>query len=275
MSSDNTFGQNDWLVDEMFQQYKEDPSSVDEEWRELFEKRGNPGTGTPLVSPAAKNASEDKQAHRARTEEKVSTTTGAPSQDGRETKVDRALDEVSKPSEKKVGGKKAKQSPMDKVKPLPEAGEKQLKGTFKAIAKNMDESLSVPTATTVRDMPVKLMFENRALINDHLKRTRGGKISFTHIIGWAIVKSALIHPGMNVNYTVKDGKPFVITPEHINLGLAIDLPQKDGTRALVVAAIKACETLTFDGFVKAYEDIVARARDNKLKLDDFLSLIHI
>ena len=113
------------------------------------------------------------------------------------------------------------------------------------------------------------MFENRAQINDHLKRTRGGKISFTHIIGWAIVKSALLHPGMNVNYKVEDGKPFVVTPEHINLGLAIDLPQKDGTRALVVAAIKECETLTFDQFVKAYEDIVDRARKNKLKLEDF------
>nr|VDG62962.1 branched-chain alpha-keto acid dehydrogenase E2 subunit [Streptococcus thermophilus] len=275
MSSENTFGQNDWLVDEMFQQYKEDPNSVDEEWRELFDKQGTSDSGAPLASPAATkaaaNAGAEERPHKARTETKVAETTGAPSQDGRETKVDKALEVVAKsqPSEKKSAKKAPKPSPMDKVKPLPEAGETQLKGTFKAIAKNMDESLTVPTATTVRDMPVKLMFENRAQINDHLKRTRGGKISFTHIIGWAIVKSAMIHPGMNVNYTVKDGKPFVVTPEHINLGLAIDLPQKDGTRALVVAAIKECETLTFEQFVRAYEDIVARARDNKLKIDDF------
>ncbi|MCQ4619415.1 multifunctional oxoglutarate decarboxylase/oxoglutarate dehydrogenase thiamine pyrophosphate-binding subunit/dihydrolipoyllysine-residue succinyltransferase subunit [Corynebacterium sp. CCUG 59401] len=275
MSSENTFGQNDWLVDEMFQQYQEDPNSVDEEWRELFDKKGTPDSGAPLASPAAKKAAADSgsddRPHRARTETKVAETTGAPSQDGRETKVDKAIETTAKsqPSEKKAAKKTVKPSPMEKVKPLPEAGETQLKGTFKAIAKNMDESLTVPTATTVRDMPVKLMFENRAQINDHLKRTRGGKISFTHIIGWAIVKSAMIHPGMNVNYTVKDGKPFVVTPEHINLGLAIDLPQKDGTRALVVAAIKECETLTFEQFVRAYEDIVARARDNKLKIDDF------
>nr|WP_305083671.1 multifunctional oxoglutarate decarboxylase/oxoglutarate dehydrogenase thiamine pyrophosphate-binding subunit/dihydrolipoyllysine-residue succinyltransferase subunit [Corynebacterium sp. CCUG 71335] len=275
VSSENTFGQNDWLVDEMFQQYQEDPNSVDEEWRELFDKKGTPDSGAPLASPAAKKAAADSgsndRPHRARTETKVAETTGAPSQDGRETKVDKAIETTAKsqPSEKNAAKKTPKPSPMEKVKPLPEAGETQLKGTFKAIAKNMDESLTVPTATTVRDMPVKLMFENRAQINDHLKRTRGGKISFTHIIGWAIVKSAMIHPGMNVNYTVKDGKPFVVTPEHINLGLAIDLPQKDGTRALVVAAIKECETLTFEQFVRAYEDIVARARDNKLKIDDF------
>ena len=266
MSSESTFGQNDWLVDEMFQQYKKDPNSVDAEWRDLFEKKGVTGGSSPLASGAANSA--DTTVHRARTEAKVAKSTGAPSQDGRQTKVDKAVAESTTPSARKQP-QAPKPSPLDKIGTLPEAGEQQLKGMFKAIAKNMDESLTVPTATTVRDMPVKLMFENRAQINDHLKRTRGGKISFTHIIGWAIVKSALLHPGMNVNYKVVDGKPFVVTPEHINLGLAIDLPQKDGSRALVVAAIKECETLTFDQFVKAYEDIVARARQNKLKLDDF------
>ncbi|MDK8794787.1 multifunctional oxoglutarate decarboxylase/oxoglutarate dehydrogenase thiamine pyrophosphate-binding subunit/dihydrolipoyllysine-residue succinyltransferase subunit [Corynebacterium sp. MSK041] len=266
MSSESTFGQNDWLVDEMFQQYKKDPNSVDAEWRDLFEKKGVTSGSSPLASGAADST--DKTAHRARTEAKVAQTTGAPSQDGRLTKVDKAVAESTAPSARKQP-KAPKPSPLDKIGTLPEAGEQQLKGMFKAIAKNMDESLTVPTATTVRDMPVKLMFENRAQINDHLKRTRGGKISFTHIIGWAIVKSALLHPGMNVNYKVVDGKPFVVTPEHINLGLAIDLPQKDGSRALVVAAIKECETLSFDQFVNAYEDIVARARENKLKLEDF------
>ena len=266
MSSESTFGQNDWLVDEMFQQYKKDPNSVDAEWRDLFEKKGVTGGSSPLASGATGDT--DKAVHRARTEAKVAKSTGAPSQDGRQTKVDKAVAESTTPSARKQP-QAPKPSPLDKIGTLPEAGEQQLKGMFKAIAKNMDESLTVPTATTVRDMPVKLMFENRAQINDHLKRTRGGKISFTHIIGWAIVKSALLHPGMNVNYKVVDGKPFVVTPEHINLGLAIDLPQKDGSRALVVAAIKECETLTFDQFVKAYEDIVARARQNKLKLDDF------
>ena len=168
MSSESTFGQNDWLVDEMFQQYKEDPSSVDEEWREMFDKQGHSGASqtTPLVSPATKQASvRDTQQHQSRTATKVAESTGAPSQDGRATRVDAAVKDVPHPSAKQAGKKKAKQSPMERLQPLPEAGEKQLKGTFKAIAKNMDESLTVPTATTVRDMPVKLMFENLSLIH--------------------------------------------------------------------------------------------------------------
>ena len=271
MSSDSTFGQNDWLVDEMYQQYRENPSSVDPEWRELFERNGAPqtATGAKNVSPAPSPAKAgDAKESREKTDPKVAKTTGAPSQDGRETKVDQAAAEAASKRSKVLP--KPKQSPLQKIADVSvEPGERQLKGIYKTIAKNMDESLSLPTATSVRDMPVKLMFENRALVNDHLKRTRGGKISFTHIIGYAIVKAAQLHPGMNVNYKVQDNKPFVVQPEHINLGLAIDLPQKDGSRALVVAAIKECEKLSFDKFVDGYEDIVNRARDNKLTMDDF------
>ncbi|AHI22471.1 alpha-ketoglutarate decarboxylase [Corynebacterium vitaeruminis DSM 20294] len=158
---------------------------------------------------------------------------------------------------------------MTRAGELPESGSKALKGIYKAIAKNMDESLEIPTATSVRDMPVKLMFENRAMINEHMQRTHGGKVSFTHIIGYAMVKAVMAHPDMNNSYSVVDGKPTVHTPEHINLGLAIDLPQKDGTRALVVAAIKECETLTFSQFVAKYEDIVKRSRVGKLTMDDY------
>ena len=264
MSSENTFGQNSWLVDEMFQQYKDDPNSVDAEWRELFENKGAPKTakGTPNVTPSDESASTPK------TDPKVSRSTGAPSQDGRETKVDEAAAKVA--AKPKRPAAPAKSSPLDKVNQIEvEPGEFQLKGAFKAIAKNMNESLEVPTATTVRDMPVKLMFENRALINDHLKRTRGGKVSFTHILGYAIVLATKLHPDMNKNYKEDGNKSFAVQPEHINLGLAIDLPGKNGSRSLVVAAIKECENKSFDEFVEAYEDIVARARDGKLTMDDF------
>ncbi|QYH19921.1 multifunctional oxoglutarate decarboxylase/oxoglutarate dehydrogenase thiamine pyrophosphate-binding subunit/dihydrolipoyllysine-residue succinyltransferase subunit [Corynebacterium aquatimens] len=266
MSSENTFGQNSWLVDEMFQQFQEDPNSVDQEWRELFEKKGAPTTakGTANVSPSQDGAST------AKTEPKVARTTAAPSQDGRETKVDEAASAAAAKKTSKPVTPKPKQSPLDRIESVEVTpGETQLKGAFKAIAKNMNESLEVPTATTVRDMPVKLMFENRALINDHLKRTRGGKISFTHIIGYAIVQATKLHPDMNKSYREEEKKSFAVQPEHINLGLAIDLPQKDGSRSLVVAAIKECETLDFAGFVKAYEDIVDRARIGKLTMDDF------
>lgn len=251
MSSASTFGQNQWLVDEMFQQFQKDPQSVDAEWRELFEKQGAPSSATTASQPTpAKTVAPSKP-------EKAATR--AP-----QTVADKAA-----PAEKPAPAKKKAPSPMTRAGELPESGSKALKGIYKAIAKNMDESLEIPTATSVRDMPVKLMFENRAVINEHMQRTHGGKVSFTHIIGYAMVKAVMAHPDMNNSYSVVDGKPTVHTPEHINLGLAIDLPQKDGTRALVVAAIKECETLSFSQFVAKYEDIVKRSRVGKLTMDDY------
>ncbi|WBT09734.1 multifunctional oxoglutarate decarboxylase/oxoglutarate dehydrogenase thiamine pyrophosphate-binding subunit/dihydrolipoyllysine-residue succinyltransferase subunit [Corynebacterium sp. SCR221107] len=248
MSSASTFGQNQWLVDEMFQQFQKDPQSVDPEWRELFEKQGAPTAAATPSQPVA--------------QAKATQTPAAP----QAAPVQAAAAAPAEPAPKP---KKKPASPMERAVELPEASDKTLKGIFKAIAKNMDESLEIPTATSVRDMPVKLMFENRAIINEHMARTHGGKVSFTHIIGYALVKAVMAHPTMNNNYSVVDGKPTVHTPEHINLGLAIDLTQKDGSRALVVAAIKETEKLNFAEFVEKYEDIVKRGRDNKLTMDDY------
>ena len=133
----------------------------------------------------------------------------------------------------------------------------------------MNASLDVPTATSVRAIPAKLLIDNRIVINNHLKRTRGGKISFTHLLGYAIVQAVTKFPNMNRHYAEVDGKPTAITPAHTNLGLAIDLQGKDGKRSLVVAAIKHCETMRFSQFIAAYEDIVRRARDGKLTAEDF------
>ncbi|EKF22840.1 2-oxoacid dehydrogenases acyltransferase family protein, partial [Mycolicibacterium hassiacum DSM 44199] len=144
-----------------------------------------------------------------------------------------------------------------------------LRGAAAAVVKNMEASLEVPTATSVRAIPAKLMIDNRIVINNHLKRTRGGKISFTHLIGYAVVQAVKKFPNMNRHYAEIDGKPTAVTPEHVNLGLAIDLQGKDGNRQLVVAGIKKAETLRFSQFVAAYEDIVRRARDGKLTAEDF------
>ncbi len=133
----------------------------------------------------------------------------------------------------------------------------------------MDQSLSIPTATSVRTMPAKLMIDNRIVINNHLRRARGGKVSFTHLIGWALVKTLIEFPSQNVHYTEVDGKPSVVQPGHINLGLAIDLPRPDGTRALLVPSIKHAETMTFAEFVAAYDELVRKARGNKLTPADF------
>ncbi|HEX6366035.1 MAG TPA: multifunctional oxoglutarate decarboxylase/oxoglutarate dehydrogenase thiamine pyrophosphate-binding subunit/dihydrolipoyllysine-residue succinyltransferase subunit, partial [Agromyces sp.] len=144
-----------------------------------------------------------------------------------------------------------------------------LKGLPKTLAANMDQSLTVPTATSVRTIPAKLMIDNRIVINNHLRRSRGGKVSFTHLIGWAIIQALKDFPSQNVAYAEIDGKPSMVKPAHIGLGIAIDLPKPDGTRALLVPAIKRAETMTFNEYLAAYEDLVQRARANKLTADDF------
>ena len=144
-----------------------------------------------------------------------------------------------------------------------------LRGAPARTAQNMDASLTVPTATSVRSVPVKLLWDNRTVINNHLARARGGKVSFTHLIGYAMVKALRAMPELNVGFDVVDGKPNLVTPAHINLGLAIDVPKSDGTRQLLVPSIKAAETMDFAGFWTAYEDIVRKARDAKLTIEDF------
>src|SRR3954449_5107906 len=144
-----------------------------------------------------------------------------------------------------------------------------LRGAPARTVANMDVSLTVPTATSVRSVPVKLLIDNRVVINNHLARARGGKVSFTHIIGYAMVKAVKSMPEMNNGFDVVEGKPNLITPAHINLGLTIDLPKPDGTRQLLVPSIKAAESMSFAAFWTAYEDIVRKARNNKLAVTDF------
>ncbi|HIW96657.1 MAG TPA: multifunctional oxoglutarate decarboxylase/oxoglutarate dehydrogenase thiamine pyrophosphate-binding subunit/dihydrolipoyllysine-residue succinyltransferase subunit [Candidatus Corynebacterium gallistercoris] len=244
MSSAN-FGQNEWLVDQMYQQYKADPQSVDAEWREYFKSNAPAQEGsTGDIVSAAPPAPEPKKAA-----QKAGKTPEEPRK---------------KPAPQRVAPP-APKAPVE----APEAGKHVIKGAAKAVVKNMDISLEIPTATSVRDMPAKLMFENRSMINETLKARGGGKISFTHIIGWALVKAVKAHPDMNNSYELVDNKPTLVTPEHINLGLAIDMVGKNGSRSLVVAAIKEAETLSFNEFVEKYEDVVLRGRNGKLTMEDF------
>jgi 2-oxoglutarate decarboxylase len=144
-----------------------------------------------------------------------------------------------------------------------------LRGAAAAVAKNMQASLSVPTATSVRAVPAKLLADNRIVINNHLRRSRGGKISFTHLIGFAVVRALAAFPHMNHHFAEVGGKPMVVAPEHVNLGLAIDLNKGDGNRSLVVASIKGCEQMNFQQFWQAYEEVIRRARTGALTADDF------
>ena len=137
----------------------------------------------------------------------------------------------------------------------------------------MESSLTVPTATSVRTVPAKLLIDNRVVINNHLARSRGGKVSFTHLIGYAIVKALALMPQMNNSFSQQSGeqggKPVLVTPAHVNLGLAIDIAKPDGTRTLLVPSIKSTEAMDFSHFWTAYEDIVRKARNNKLTVEDF------
>ena len=150
-----------------------------------------------------------------------------------------------------------------------EPTQQQLRGAPMRTAKNMDASLAMPTATSVRNIPMKLAIDQRLVINAHLRRSTGGKISFTHLIGYAMVQALKAIPEMNNSYSVEDGKPFMVSPNTINLGIAIDLARPDGTRTLLVPSIKGCENLNFAQFWTEYEALVAKARKGQLGVADF------
>ncbi len=146
---------------------------------------------------------------------------------------------------------------------------KPITGPAKKIVENMEQSLTVPTATSFRTVPVKVLEENRRIINEHLATRRLGKASFTHIIAWAIVQAAKAMPSMNFGYGEVDGTPSRIENAGINLGIAIDIEKKDGSRSLLVPNIKDAGAMNFAEFFAGYNDIVKRARDGKLEIADF------
>ncbi|MGI8334444.1 multifunctional oxoglutarate decarboxylase/oxoglutarate dehydrogenase thiamine pyrophosphate-binding subunit/dihydrolipoyllysine-residue succinyltransferase subunit [Actinomadura scrupuli] len=144
-----------------------------------------------------------------------------------------------------------------------------LRGVARSLAAHMDASLAMPTATSVRTIPAKLLIDNRIVINNHLARTRGGKVSFTHLLAWALVQAVKDFPVVNVHYDVVEGKPVVVTPAQVNLGIAVDVTRPDGSRMLVVPNIKQAEQLSFGEFFAACDELVSRARANRLTVRDF------
>ncbi len=157
---------------------------------------------------------------------------------------------------------------------MPKPGEddelKVIAGSAQRILDNMTASLTIPVATSQRTIAVKLLEENRILINNHLKKKNEGKISFTHIISWAILKAVSKNQVMNNGFTIIDGKPNIILRKNINLGLAIDIEKKDGSHSLLVPNIKAANKLSFSGFWKSYEDIIERSRKGTIDPSEFL-----
>jgi len=282
------FGPNEWLVDEMYQQFLADPGSVDQAWHEFFTDY-KPSEDSVLAS--APSAAPPPTAVGKVPVQPPAGNTGNPavsaagSGPAPAAPVNPQPPSPSVEATRRTGQAERRESGVgDRRAPTPAAAPRvapaapaapagattnPLRGASARVVANMEASLAVPTATSVRAVPAKLMADNRVVINNHLRRARGGKVSFTHIIGYAMIKALQTHPEMNHSFTTVDGKPAVVIPEHVNLGLAIDLQGKDGARSLVVASLKATETMDFGRFWQAYEEIIRRARQGKLTADDF------
>ncbi|MDF8265094.1 multifunctional oxoglutarate decarboxylase/oxoglutarate dehydrogenase thiamine pyrophosphate-binding subunit/dihydrolipoyllysine-residue succinyltransferase subunit [Luteipulveratus flavus] len=317
------FGPNEWLVDELYQQYLDDKNSVDEAWWEFFadyepaatsgngggastqtqQPSSQPQTQTQQPSAQPQSAPQAEQATTpsapaasapapAATETKPATPkaeapapspAGAPESDAADNEPPQQQPEETdhtapgQPDPAKAEGSASRLTPREgfstSVEPVENAGASEavpLRGVAARIVTNMEDSLEVPTATSVRAVPAKLLIDNRIVINNHLSRSRGGKVSFTHLIGYAIVKALHDVPEMNFALGADEkGKPQLLKPGHVNFGLAIDLQKDDGSRTLVVPSIKGAENMDFAQFWTAYEDMVRKARTNKLTLDDY------
>ncbi len=209
------------FVQVMYEEYLRDPSSVGQEWRELFDN------GKLAELPIIQGA---------RSKEQGATTPTAP-------------------------------TAARSVAPAP-SGATPITGPAARLVANMTESLTVPTATSFRDIAATTLDTRRKALNAQLAAS-GKKISFTHLIGYAIVQAAKHFPAMTHHFQDIDGKPHRVDPGGIGLGLAVDVEKKDGSRALVVPVIKHAETMDFAAFHAAYEAVVEKARTNRLMPDDF------
>ena len=267
------FGANEWMVEEMRAAWSADPSSVSPQWRELFES--DPSAGLHQPGPASSNGSASSAAggpRRATITPQAASSLRRSSavQDVTRSDLPPAPPSDTAPPTSPYAQRQAAHPAHDQDGDAYEDRATRLKGAAARTAKNMDDSLSMPTATSARAVPAKVLIENRSVINTHLARTRGGKVSFTHLIGWAVVESLTEMPSMNVSYGVDEaGKPVLHEPAHVAFGLAIDVPGSDGQRRLLVPSIKQADLMDLSQFVKAYEALVAKARENKLDLDDF------
>lgn len=224
------FGANASYVEGLLARFQSDRSSVDDSWQVFFDE---------MLGNGPADAKSDPQPAAAAKAPPAPTAAAEPAKNTNQTTV--------------PAGSEAK----------------PLIGAAKKIVENMELSLDVPTATSVRNMPVKLLDENRRVINQYLSTHGGGKASFTHLIAWAIVRSAKQYPAMNNGYGVIEGAPSRINNPSINLGIAIDIEKKDGSRNLLVPNIKGCEEMTFSQFYTAFNETIKKARDGKLEISDF------
>ncbi len=234
-SLEAVFGPNSALVEELYKQYQDDPDSVPNHWKTYFDElEGEEQETVP-----------------------VPDTNGAPA--------------VAKPIEPAEPAPKPEtKEPATEQPPVPDSAEVQkIKGVASKIVDNMDDSIYVPTATSLRVLPVKMMTEDRSLINTHLLQKGEPKASFTHLIAWAVIQALKDFPNINSFYINKDESHFRVLPEGVNLGIAIDLEGRDGSRNLVVPNIKGVDKMNFREFLYAYAQLIDKARSGKLELSDY------
>ena len=273
------FGANEWMVEEMRAAWSADPASVSPQWREFFEANphaglttadGLPGSGSPSGPRTGPGGGGARRATITAPPTCVLPRPSSAVQDVSRSDLPPAPPSDTAPPTSPYAQRMAGSSAQGPDGEAGQASATRLRGAAARTAKNMDESLSMPTATSARAVPAKVLIENRAVINAHLSHTRGGKVSFTHLIGWAVVEALAEMPGMNASYGLDEaGRPAVHTPAHVAFGLAIDVPGPDGERRLLVPSVKLADLMDLAGFVRAYEGLVAKARDGRLELADF------
>ncbi len=237
------FGPNAWLIEEKYRQFREFPESVGDSWKGFFGGGVRGGNGPEKAAPA------DAEELAWRTPARAENAAGG-----------------SRPSPP-AGAPGTAGSAAAPVAPA--GGAQALRGAAARVVENMERSLAVPTATSVREMPVRVLEENRRVANQDLA-AQGGKVSFTHLVAWAILRALAKHPAMTAAYAEIEGTPHRIVPEHIHLGIAVDVTRRDGSRGLLVPNIKEAERLSFREFLAAYDDVVRKARENRLAPDDFV-----
>jgi len=232
------FGDNAPFALELYAQYRLEPASVGENWKQAFQEI------------------EERVPH---------------AMTGRALRPLELLPELP-PAE--TAAPALATSPVGPARPPasgPRAGEQAIaiSGGAATIVRNMEASLGVPTAVTNRVIPVKTMEENRRILNRHREALGLSKVSFTHFVAWAIVRALEKHPGMNDAFGEAGGKPARIRKAAVNLGIAIDITKKDGTRSLLVPNVKSAEKLSFGEFLEAFDGMVGKARKGTIELDAF------
>ncbi|HEV3495049.1 MAG TPA: 2-oxo acid dehydrogenase subunit E2 [Actinomycetes bacterium] len=284
------FGANVGLIDDIYRQYLDNPESVSPAWRDFFAENEPEDDGTEAAAEDTAEGRVEAEAVDGR-EQAASGSASLPHR-GAEPGAGsaQAVQPAAAAAEAKGEARKAeppeaepKAEPKAEVPAKPQAQERSapeqdgkaeprlvpLRGAAARIVEAMEASREVPTATSVRTVPARLLEVNRSVLNGHLRRRQGGKVSFTHIIAYAVVKAIEAVPVMTTMYREVDGKPNAARPEHVNLGLAVDTRRPDGSRTLLVPNIKQADTLDFAGFVRAYEEIIAKVKANKLTVQDF------